>query len=118
MSRLTPKSKAEKRARRHRRIRASVRGTAERPRLSVFRSNRYMYAQLIDDDKAVTVASASSKDLAKKTLMEQAKAVGERVAKDGKAKGVTKVVFDRGGFTYTGRIKALADAAREGGLEF
>ena len=118
MSRLTPKTKQALRARRHRRIRASVKGTAARPRLAVFRSNRFVYAQVINDDEGKTLASASSKDIKGKTMVEDAKIVGERIAQAAKAAGVTKVVFDRGGFTFSSRIKALADAAREGGLQF
>jgi len=118
MSKLTPKTKADLRARRHRRIRARVSGTAERPRLAVFRSNKFVYAQLIDDEKGVTLASASSKDVKGKAMIEDAKIVGERIAKAASEKGVVKVVFDRGGFTYSARVKALADAARAGGLQF
>ncbi|MDO8523920.1 MAG: 50S ribosomal protein L18 [bacterium] len=118
MSKLTPKTKQELRARRHRRIRARVKGTAERPRLAVFRSNRFVYAQLIDDEKGATLAAASSKDVKGKTMTEDAKIVGERIAKAALGAGVKKVVFDRGGFTYSARVKALADAAREGGLQF
>lgn len=114
MSKLTPKTKADLRTRRHARIRAKVAGTAERPRLAIFLSNTAVYAQVIDDDKGVTLASASKK--AKNTLT--AKEVGEKVAKAAKEKGITKVVFDRGGFGYSARVKALADAAREAGLEF
>ncbi len=117
MSKLTPKSKTEKRARRHVRLRGSVRGTQERPRLAVFRSNKYVYAQLINDDVQKTLASASGlgTDVSQ---MEQAKKVGSAIAAAGKKAGITKVVFDRGGFQYAGRIKALADAAREAGLQF
>lgn len=118
MSRLTPKTKSDLRARRHRRIRARVRGTAERPRLAVFLSNRFVYAQLIDDEKGATLASASSKDMKGKPMTEDAKAVGERIAKTAVEKGISKAVFDRGGFTYSARVRALADAAREGGLKF
>ena len=118
MSKLTPKTKAGLRIRRHRRIRGSVRGTEERPRLAVFRSNKYVYAQVINDDTGTTLAAASGLGGKKVSQMEQAKLVGTSIAKAASAKGVTKVVFDRGGFTYGGRIKALADAAREGGLQF
>ncbi len=106
------------RDRRRKRIRAKVQGTAERPRLSIYKSNTAMYAQLIDDDKGITIAGTSSKGMKGKKKTEAAAAVGVEIAKMGKAKGVTKVVFDRGGFIYTGRVKALADSAREGGLEF
>lgn len=117
MSRLTPKTKSELRVRRHKRIRGRVAGTESAPRLAVFRSNKYIYAQLINDDSATTIAAATSKGM-KGGMTEGAKAVGGKIAKDATAKGVTKVVFDRGGFKYIGVIKALADAAREGGLKF
>lgn len=103
--------------RRQRRIRAKVSGTATRPRLSVFRSNRAISAQLIDDEKAVTVASASSAKISGSSA-EKAKAVGKNIADQAKAKQIGTVVFDRGGYLYAGAIKALADGAREGGLKF
>jgi large subunit ribosomal protein L18 len=111
--------KKEKRARRHARVRSLVSGTAARPRLAVFRSNRFMYAQLIDDQAQVTLASAADMgtDL-KGTKVTRAESVGKELAKKAKAAGITTVVFDRGGFKYTGRVKALADAARSAGLEF
>lgn len=118
MSKLTPKTKAQQRARRHARVRGRVAGTPERPRLSVFRSNKALYAQLIDDVAGVTLASATSRGMASGTLMEQASAVGIEIAKTAVARGITNAVFDRGGFTYAGRVKALADAARQGGLTF
>ncbi len=118
MSLLTPKSKSDKRTRRHARIRGKVSGTADCPRLSVFRSNKYVYAQLIDDDKAVTIAAATSKGAKGKGMTADAQLVGKNIAAAGKAKGITKVVFDRGGFKYMGVIKTLADAARTGGLIF
>ncbi len=105
------------RDRRRKRIRAKVSGTAERPRLSVYKSNTATYAQLIDDTAGVTLAAASSMGQ-KGNKTTSAKVVGSEIAKLAKAKGVSKIVFDRGGFIYTGRIKALADGAREGGLEF
>ena len=111
--------KTEKRARLHKKIRSRVTGTAERPRLAVFRSNRYMYAQLIDDVLAVTVASAS--DIAHTgtmTIVERATTVGKKLAEEAKKKKITSVVFDRGGFSYRGRVQALADGPREGGLQF
>ncbi|OHA84377.1 MAG: 50S ribosomal protein L18 [Candidatus Yonathbacteria bacterium RIFCSPLOWO2_01_FULL_47_33b] len=111
-------SKTEKRIRRHRRIRAKVIGTAERPRLAVFKSNLYVYAQLIDDIKGTTLASSSDMSLKGKTKTERAKMAGEALAKVAKAKGITQVTFDRGGFIYTGRVRALAEGAREGGLAF
>ena len=114
--RLTP------RERRHRRVRARVIGTAERPRLNVFRSLSHIYAQVIDDSQGHTLAAAGSleSDLKSQegTKTDQAKAVGRLVAERARAAGVTQVVFDRGGWKYHGRIKALADAAREAGLDF
>ncbi len=112
---------SELRRRRHRRVRKKVSGTAERPRLAVFRSNRGVFAQLIDDDTGRTLASASWLTLRKGfkgTKSEQAAAVGKALAQQAKAAGIVEVVFDRGGFLYHGRVKALADAAREGGLRF
>ena len=107
------------RAKRHKRVRVNVTGTTERPRLSVFRSINHVYAQLIDDGSARTLAAASTVDLkSKKNGMEEAAKVGKEIAAKAKAAGVKTVVFDRGGFLYHGRIKALADAAREAGLEF
>ncbi len=105
----TSKQKQMKIARRHKRIRATISGTKERPRLSVFRSNKFIYAQLVDDVKGHTFAQAQSAD---------AKTVGIELAKKAKALKIDKVVFDRGGYLYTGKIKAVADAAREGGLIF
>lgn len=117
-------NKNEIRRKRHARLRYDLKGTTQRPRLDVYRSTTNIYAQVIDDVKGVTIASASSlgKDLKAKlaglTKVEQAKKVGEAVAKKALKKGVKSVVFDRGGYLYTGRVKALADAAREAGLEF
>ena len=111
----------EARLRRHRRVRGKVRGTAERPRLQVFRSNRGIEAQLVDDDAGRTLASASHLALAKNFKggkTEQAAEVGKRLAAAAKKAGVETVVFDRGGYLYHGRVKALADGAREGGLQF
>jgi large subunit ribosomal protein L18 len=111
----------ELRLRRHRRVRKKISGTAERPRLVVHRSNRGIFAQLVDDDAGRTLASASWLSLRKGfkgTKTEQAAEVGKLLAKAAKGAGVGQVVFDRGGFLYHGRVKALADAAREGGLEF
>jgi large subunit ribosomal protein L18 len=106
-------------ARRKARTRAKISGTPERPRLSVFKSHRYIYAQIIDDTKGHTLAAADSVGLkGKKTPVEKAKDVGADIAKKAKAAKITKVVFDRGGYMYTGKIKMVADAAREGGLEF
>lgn len=114
---MTTNIRHQKRDRRHSRIRARVLGTAERPRLAVFRSNTNIYAQLIDDGKGVTVAAASSLADKKMKMTEAAVVVGKTVAAQAKEKGITKAVFDRGGFLYTGVIKAVADGAREGGLE-
>ncbi|MBK9638611.1 MAG: 50S ribosomal protein L18 [Bacteroidetes bacterium] len=103
------------------RIRKIVTGTAERPRLSVFRSNKSIYAQLIDDVNGHTIAAASSREGgvdAKSNKVEQATSVGKIVAEKAKAAGITAVTFDRGGYLYHGRIKALADGAREAGLQF
>ena len=100
------------------RIRKNVSGTAERPRLSVFRSNKQIYAQVINDLTGKTLASASSLGLEKLPKIEQAKKVGALVAEKAKAAGVEKVVFDRNGYLYHGRVQALAEAAREGGLNF
>lgn len=113
--------KKEIRNRIHRRIRRKLSGTAERPRLAVFRSVAHIYAQVIDDTKGVTVVAASSVDKGAKTKggnVAAAKAIGKAVAERAREKGITKVVFDRGGYQYHGRVKALADAAREAGLEF
>lgn len=110
--------KNEQRQIRHKRIRAKVQGTALRPRLSVFRSNRYLSAQLIDDDAERTVLSATSRGLTEKGAGVRAKAVGKIIATRAKEHGLSKAVFDRGGYRYTGAIKALADGAREGGLIF
>ncbi len=117
-------SRSEAREKRHRRVRKYIAGTPERPRLSVFRSLAEIYVQVIDDQAGNTIASASTVDQElreqlkglKKT--EQAKLVGKTVANRAKDKGVKEVVFDRGGYKYIGRVKALADAAREAGLEF
>ncbi|HBI81969.1 MAG TPA: 50S ribosomal protein L18 [Bacteroidales bacterium] len=116
-------SKLERKLRIRRRIRKRVSGTAQKPRMSVFRSNTSIYVQFIDDINGVTLASASSmsKEIAEKkniTKTEQARLVGQQAAKNALAKGIESVVFDRGGNLYHGRVKALADAAREGGLKF
>jgi large subunit ribosomal protein L18 len=108
-----------KRSRRHKRVRVHVAGTPERPRLSVFRSLNHLYVQLIDDGAMRTLAAASTVDMkAKGKGMARAAEVGKAIAAKAQAAGVKTVVFDRGGFLYHGRIKALADAAREAGLEF
>ena len=116
--------KKASRAKRHLRVRKKVSGTPERPRLCVFKSAGHIYAQVIDDVKGVTLASASTltktiaSNLEGKTKQEAAFIVGEAVAKDAMKKGVKSVVFDRAGYIYTGRVKALADGARNAGLEF
>jgi large subunit ribosomal protein L18 len=119
------KSQLNSRQRRHLRVRAKVEGTTARPRLNVFRSSAHMYAQVIDDSQGVTVAAASTieKDFADrlsdgKTKTDKARVVGTMVAERAKAAGINSVVFDRGGFKYHGRVKAVADGAREAGLEF
>lgn len=101
-----------------RKVRALVSGTAVRPRMSVFRSNNFMYAQLINDETSTTLVAANDMSRKKTTKMEGAIQVGKDIAKAATAKGITSVVFDRNGFKYAGRIKALADAAREAGLQF
>lgn len=119
-----PKSRNDMRVRRHMRIRRQVSGTAGRPRLNVFRSLDHIYAQIIDDVQGRTLASASTVDkdlraeLASLSKTEQAKRVGATLAQRAQAAGVKQVVFDRGGYRYHGRVKALADASREAGLEF
>ena len=118
MSTLT---KREARLRRHRRIRGKVKGTAERPRLAVFRSNRGIFAQLIDDETGRTLAAASWLGAAKGASgnkTEQAARVGEALAKSARDAGIARCIFDRGGYLYHGRVKALAEGAREGGLKF
>ena len=115
----TARAKREARLRRHRRVRRRVVGTAERPRLAVFRSNRHIYAQIIDDMNGRTVAAAGSLGLdGDDDKTEEAKRVGAELARRAKQAGIGAVVFDRGGYQYHGRIQALAEAAREGGLDF
>lgn len=111
----------KQRLRRHKRIRAKISGTAARPRLDVFRSNANIYAQIIDDEAGVTLLSASTLDKEFEGYggnKEAAKAVGTMIAKRALERGITEVVFDRGGYVYHGRVQALAEAAREGGLKF
>lgn len=118
---INKKDSNQQRLLRHRRVRGKISGTGGRPRLNVFRSARHIYAQLIDDAKGVTLCSASTldKDFSGATgNAEAAKKVGEAVAQKAKKLGFTEVVFDRGGFIYHGRVKALADGAREAGLKF
>ena len=120
----TKLTKSEQRTRRHNRIRAKVSGTSERPRLAIFKSNSYIYAQIIDDTKGVTLSSVSDMGMGLKgdkknmTKTERAKLAGAALAKIAKEKGLESAVFDRGGFIYTGRVRAFAEGAREGGLVF
>ncbi|GMQ95046.1 MAG: 50S ribosomal protein L18 [Patescibacteria group bacterium] len=111
-------TKIKKRTRRHNKIRARISGVSRTPRLSVFRSNKYIYAQLIDDSKGVTLVASSDKGISGKTRVERAKKTGLSLAEKAKGKKISRAVFDRGGFMYTGRVKALAEGAREGGLIF
>ena len=115
-------SRNEMRLQRHKRIRENLSGTAEKPRLNVFRSNANITAQIIDDEKGVTLVSASTLEKELKITnggnVEAAKKIGEEIAKRAKKAKITEVVFDRGGYLYHGRVKALAEAARENGLEF
>jgi large subunit ribosomal protein L18 len=117
-----PLQKVEARQRRHRRVRKKVRGTPERPRLSVFRSSRHVYAQVIDDINGQTLLSASTMEkdarAGKTGTVDAAKAVGKRLGERAKAAGITSVVFDRGGFRYHGRVAGVADGVREAGIEF
>lgn len=117
---ITKPDKNKVRQTRHARVRRKISGTAECPRLNVFRSNKNIYAQLIDDVAGVTLASASTLDenVSDATKLEQAAAVGKAIAEAAKAKNISTVVFDRSGYLYHGRIQALADAARENGLDF
>ncbi|MCM2535512.1 50S ribosomal protein L18 [Neobacillus pocheonensis] len=119
---ITKLDKNATRKKRHARVRAKLSGTSARPRLNVFRSNKHIYAQVIDDMSGVTLASASTLDkeltLESTSNVEAAQKVGELVAKRAVEKGVSSIVFDRGGYLYHGRIQALADAARENGLQF
>ncbi len=117
---MTVLTKRQQRLRRRRRVRARIVGSAERPRLSVYRSNRGVFAQLIDDTKGHTVAAVNwiEPELRKLSASEQAKRAGELLAERAKSAGVENVVFDRGGYRYHGRVKALAEGAREGGLNF
>jgi large subunit ribosomal protein L18 len=110
--------KVTNRIRRHARIRAKVKGTAECPRLAVYRSNRFMYAQLINDETGVTLVGTDSRKTKAKTALLRAKEVGGMIAEEAKKKGILRVVFDRGGFAYQGAVVSLAEGAREGGLEF
>ena len=117
---MTIPTAEQRRLRRRRRVRAKIRGTADRPRLSVYRSNRGVFAQLIDDDTGRTIAAVNWTEPALRSMkpMDQAKKAGEEIAARAKQAGVETCVFDRGGYQYHGRVKAIADGAREGGLEF
>lgn len=112
---MATNTKKEQRQIRHKRVRAKITGTAERPRLAVFKSNRFISVQLIDDEKAHTIASAHGRDT-KGALSKQAAAVGKEIADKAKKAGVSSVVFDRGGYLYAGQVKTVADSAREAGL--
>src|SRR5215216_779122 len=113
-----PKSREQYRARRHLRVRKKVTGTAERPRLVVFRSLKHITAQIVDDTARRTLITVSSTDLESGKKTEKSTTVGKRIAERAKEAGITRVVFDRAGYKYHGRVKAVADGAREGGLEF
>lgn len=121
---ITKVDKNKARKKRHLRVRNKIQGTSQRPRLNVFRSEKHIYCQLIDDTKGVTIASASTLDKELKDQVtnggttESAALVGQLIAKRAKENGINKVVFDRGGYIFHGRVKALADASREAGLEF
>ena len=112
-----PKDRAGLRTRRHIRVRAKVKGTEERPRLVVFRSDKHIYAQLVNDTTQRTITTVSDAGISGKKT-EKSVAVGKKIAEKAKAAGISKVVFDRAGYQYHGRVKAVADGAREGGLEF
>ena len=118
MPTIIPKTRQEKRFRRHLRVRNRVSGTAERPRLVVFRSLKHIYAQLVDDTANRTLATVSDLGIEQGKKGERAAEVGKLIAERAKSAGVTRVVFDRAGYRYHGRIKAVADGARKGGLEF
>lgn len=127
MSNSAKNSRTALRTNRHRRVRARVKGTLERPRLSIFRSNSHIYAQLVDDVNGRTLLATNDQELPKEvkkatkdtqTKIGSARAVGLVIAKMAQEKKISQVVFDRGGYIYTGRVKALADGAREGGLKF
>lgn len=118
-TKLQLQEKARRQDRRHFQIRKKLSGTPDRPRLVVYRSNMSIYAQLVDDSKGFTVAQSSSRDLKEKAKKaELSKLTGKRIAEIAKEKGITSVVFDRNGYLYHGRVKALAEGAREGGLQF
>jgi large subunit ribosomal protein L18 len=112
------KLKRQNRHKRHKRVRAKISGTSAKPRLSVFRSNKHIYLQLINDEKKATLLSASDINLKNKKKTEKAKEVGMEIAKKALAKKILRVIFDKGGYKYHGRVKAAAEGAREGGLKF
>ncbi len=112
------KNKTEKRQRRHKKIRSTISGTSERPRFSVAKTNTALYLQLIDDTSGKTLVAASTRDMKGKTNTEKAFAAGKEIAKKAIAKDIKSVVFDRGGYVYTGKVKAVAEGAREQGLKF
>lgn len=116
---MAKKTPQEQERAREKRVRAKVKGSSERPRLSVFRSNRHLYAQLIDDAQGKVLAAASDKNVkGKKPQAELARLVGKELARTAKEQGIAKAVFDRGGYRYHGKVKALAEGAREAGLQF
>jgi large subunit ribosomal protein L18 len=109
---------SSKRERKHKRVRSRILGSTERPRLSVFRSNRFVYAQIIDDEKGKTLLSVNTRKENSGSPIDQARSAGKKLGKVAKEKGIKKVAFDRGGYLYTGKIKSFAEGAREGGLDF
>ena len=115
---VIPKTREQQRFRRHLRVRKKVKGTSERPRLVVFRSLKHITAQIVDDVSGRTILTVGSTDLLSGKKTDKSTEVGKRIAARAKAAGITKVVFDRAGYKYHGRVKAVADGAREGGLEF
>jgi large subunit ribosomal protein L18 len=115
---IIPKTREQKRVRRHLRVRRRIVGTAERPRLVVFRSLKHIYAQLVDDTQGRTLMTVSSSSVTDGKKSERSTQVGKAIAEKAKAAGITRVVFDRAGYKYHGRVKAVAEGAREGGLEF
>ncbi|MCK5021691.1 MAG: 50S ribosomal protein L18 [Candidatus Pacebacteria bacterium] len=112
------KIKKENRERRHKRVRAKVFGTSKKPRLCVFKSNKYIYAQIIDDEKGKTLTSSSSLKMKENALLEKAGKIGEDIAKKAEDLKIKEVVFDRGGYIFTGRVKALVEGVKKGGLKF
>lgn len=115
---MKTKIKTEQRDRRRKRIRARISGTSEKPRLSVFKSNKYLSAQLIDDERRVTLVAINTKNIKGKTLLSKSKEAGALLAKAALGKKISTVVFDRGGYIYTGSVQAIAEGAREAGLKF